>query len=98
MTIISATVSDYFEESHVLIDSYFFERLVGMVLAHLAEQYAARLLGVYKVRRWAFEGILGCSARSRGSASLLYLYHSCHTRRVAKTVASAPSSSSQSPA
>lgn len=45
VTIIASTAMDYFEEARVLLDSFFFDRLVGMVLTHVTEQYTARLLG-----------------------------------------------------
>jgi hypothetical protein len=41
---IALTATDYFTEERALLDGYFYDRLVGMVLAHLTEQYLQRLL------------------------------------------------------
>lgn len=39
MSTIIATAVDYFAESRLLLDGFFFDRLTGMVLTHLVEQY-----------------------------------------------------------
>jgi hypothetical protein len=56
VTIIANTALDYFGEARVLLDGYFFDRLVGNVLTYLTEQYVARLLGVLAKKERAAGG------------------------------------------
>jgi Exocyst complex component Sec6/PH domain len=59
ITVITVTATDYFQESRALLDSFFFDRLTGMVLTHVVEAYLGRLLNADALKKDRKSGFVG---------------------------------------